>query len=68
MKIYKDDHDKFMENKITEEMLDVYLGGASNYQSRENLRYECTIDKEVKKDVLDYWETVNGEVKDAQTS
>ena len=48
-------------NKITEEMLDVYLGGASNYQSRENLRYECTIDKEVKKDVLDYWETVNGE-------
>jgi len=47
-----------MEKKITEDMLDAYLGGASNYQNRENLKYECTIDKEVEKDVLDYWETL----------
>ena len=42
--------------KITDEMLDAFLGDASNYQSRLNLRHECEQDKEVRQDVINYWE------------
>jgi hypothetical protein len=42
-------------NEITDEMLDAFLGEASNKQARINLRHECSQDEEVYEDVLDYW-------------
>ncbi len=41
---------------ITEDMLEAFLGDASNYQSRLNLRHECEQDEEVRQDVINYWE------------
>ena len=42
-------------NEITDEMLDAFLGEASNKQARINLRHECSQNEEVYEDVLDYW-------------
>ena len=42
-------------NEITDEMLNAFLGEASNKQARINLRHECSQDEEVYEDVLDYW-------------
>tara|TARA_R100000781_G_scaffold113122_1_gene81102 strand:- start:34 stop:243 length:210 start_codon:yes stop_codon:yes gene_type:complete len=42
-------------NEITDEMLDAFLGEASNKQAKINLRHECSQDEEVYEDVLDYW-------------
>jgi len=44
-----------MKREITEDMLDAFLGDASNKQARINLRHECSQDEEVYEDVLDYW-------------
>ena len=54
--------------KITEDMLEAFLGDASNYQSRENLRYECEQDQEVRQNVIDYWEMLSGGDNNAQSS
>ena len=54
--------------KITEDMLEAFLGDASNYQSRENLRYDCEQDQEVRQNVIDYWEMLSGGDNNAQSS
>jgi len=45
-----------MKREITEEMLDAFLGDASNKQSRINLRHECEQDEQVCQDVIDYFD------------
>jgi|TARA_R110000772_G_scaffold141745_4_gene251460 hypothetical protein len=39
----------------TDEVLDFWLGEASNKQARINLYYECKYNPETLKDVLDHW-------------
>tara|TARA_R100001443_G_scaffold28475_1_gene41653 strand:+ start:691 stop:1053 length:363 start_codon:yes stop_codon:yes gene_type:complete len=49
-----------MENiKITDEMLNAFLGDSTNAQARTNLRHECEQDKDVHGDVVEYWEMIN---------
>ena len=38
------------------EILDFWLGDASNKQARINLFYECKYDAKIRKEVLNYWE------------
>jgi len=45
-----------MKKEITEDMLDAFLGDASNKQARINLRHECEQDVEVYQDVINYWD------------
>tara|TARA_R100001377_G_scaffold66398_1_gene41645 strand:+ start:185 stop:370 length:186 start_codon:yes stop_codon:yes gene_type:complete len=44
-----------MQKQITNEMLDAFLGDATNKQARINLIDECNNDEQVKQDVWDYW-------------
>ena len=41
--------------KLTDEVLDFWLGDASNKQARINLYYECKDNPETLRDVLDHW-------------
>jgi len=45
--------------KITDEMLNAFLGDSSNKQARINLRHECEQDKDAYNDVVEYWEMIN---------
>jgi len=44
---------------MTDDILDFWLGDATNEQARINLRYECKYDSELNKDVLNYWKEHN---------
>ena len=48
-------------DNITDQMLDAFLGDASNKQTRINLRHECEQDKEVHQDILTYWEDMKND-------
>ena len=48
-----------MKETITEDMLDAFLGDATNKQARINLKHECELDNKVKQDVINYWEMNN---------
>tara|TARA_R100000388_G_scaffold28258_1_gene21955 strand:- start:493 stop:669 length:177 start_codon:yes stop_codon:yes gene_type:complete len=48
-----------MSIKITDEMLNAFLGDSSNKQARINLRHECEQDKDAYNDVVEYWEMIN---------
>ena len=48
-----------MSIKITDEMLNAFLGDSSNKQARINLRHECKHDPELEKNILDYWKEYN---------
>ena len=43
--------------ELTEDVLDFWLGDATNEQARLNLYYECKYDPELLKCVLDYWKS-----------
>ena len=47
--------------KLTDEVLDFFLGNATNKQARINLYYECKYDSEVLKDVLSFYKETNCE-------
>ena len=47
--------DERLNTLLTEEVMDYWLGDATNKQARINLFYECKHDPEVLKNVLDYW-------------
>ena len=47
--------DEKLNKLLTEEVMDYWLGDATNKQARINLFYECKHDSEVLKNVLDYW-------------
>jgi len=47
-----------MEREITKDMLDAFLGDASNKQSRINLIHECEQDEKVRQDVIDYYDNL----------
>jgi hypothetical protein len=47
--------DEELNKLLTEEVMDYWLGDATNKQARINLFYECKYDPEVLKNVLDYW-------------
>jgi uncharacterized protein YutD len=51
----KDLTDEKLNKLLTEEVMDYWLGDATNKQARINLFYECKNDPEVLKSVLDYW-------------
>jgi hypothetical protein len=51
----KDLTDEKLNKLLTEEVMDYWLGDATNKQARINLFYECKYDPEVLKNVLDYW-------------
>ena len=44
-----------MEKELTDDILDYWLGDATNKQARINLRYECKNDPGIRKSVLDHW-------------
>ena len=45
-----------MKDVITDDMLDYFLGDATNKQARINLRHECELDNKTKQEIIDYWE------------
>ena len=47
--------DEKLNKLLTEEVMDYWLGDATNKQARINLFYECKNDPEILKSVLDYW-------------
>ena len=47
---------KDCECDISDQMLDSFLGDATNKKARENLRHECHIDEKVRKDVITQWD------------
>ena len=51
----KDLIDEKLNKLLTEEVMDYWLGEATNKQARINLFYECKNDPEVLKSVLDCW-------------
>ena len=53
----KKEHGKMYE--ITDDILDYWLGDATNKQAKINLRYECKNDPELEKDILDFWKEHN---------
>ena len=44
-----------MEKELTDDILDYWLGDATNKQARINLRYECKNDPRIRESVLDHW-------------
>ena len=44
---------------MTDDILDYWLGDATNKQARINLRYECRHDPRLEKNILDYWKEHN---------
>ena len=49
------DLERIMEINNWYEILDFWLGDASNKQARINLFYECKYNAKIKKEVLNYW-------------
>jgi len=46
---------KYNTKELTNEVLDYWLGDATNKQARINLFYECKYDLELLESVLDHW-------------
>ena len=44
---------------MNDDILDFWLGDATNKQARINLRNECKYDPELKKNILDFWKEYN---------
>ena len=44
---------------MADDILDYWLGDATNKQARINLRHECKHDPELEKNILDYWKEHN---------
>ena len=57
-RLYHEEQDHIAKTKdvITDDMLDYFLGDATNKQARENLRHECKLDNKTKQEIIDYWE------------
>ena len=55
----KKEHGKM--DEITDDILDYWLGDATNKQARTNLRYECKYDPEVRESVLYHNQYVLGD-------
>ena len=51
----KDLTDEELNKLLTEEVMDYWLGDATNKQARINLFYECKYDPEVLNSVLDHY-------------
>ena len=47
--------DEELNKLLTEEVMDYWLGDATNKQARINLFYECKYDPDLLESVLDYW-------------
>ena len=47
--------DEKLNKLLTEEVMDYWLGDATNKQARINLFYECKCDPDLLESVIDFW-------------
>ena len=53
----KDLTDEKLNKLLTEEVMDYWLGDATNKQARINLFYECKCDPDLLESVIDHWKS-----------